>query len=161
MLSSTYLEGIPIAEVVNVYEGRKKREARCPQCGRCWSCLDWGTQSEDWDPGKREKQGGRVQKLHAAGEGKGKYPSGCYVSFFTPGSMPLICPSALFTISLIHQDKVNAFWEITKKELEDKKAELRNKDREIEEMEERQQVEIKVISCARNIRLSSHFVFVD
>lgn len=42
------------------------------------------------------------------------------------------------------QDKVNAFWEITKKDLEDRKAELRNKDREIEEMEERQQVEIKV-----------------
>jgi hypothetical protein len=42
------------------------------------------------------------------------------------------------------QDKVNSFWEITKKDLEDKKAELRNKDREMEEMEERHQVEIKV-----------------
>jgi growth arrest-specific protein 8 len=42
------------------------------------------------------------------------------------------------------QDKINAFWEITKKELEDKRAELRNKDRETEEMEERHQVEIKV-----------------
>lgn len=39
---------------------------------------------------------------------------------------------------------MNAFWEITKKDLEDKKAELRNKDREMEEMEERHQVEIKV-----------------
>ncbi|CAD7697580.1 unnamed protein product [Ostreobium quekettii] len=44
----------------------------------------------------------------------------------------------------LERDKINAFWEITKKELEEKKAELRNKDREIEEMEERQQVEIKV-----------------
>lgn len=42
------------------------------------------------------------------------------------------------------QDKINSFWEITKKELEDKKAELRNKDREIEEMEERHQTELKV-----------------
>lgn len=42
------------------------------------------------------------------------------------------------------QDKINAFWEITKKELDDRKAELRNKDREMEEMEERHQVEIKV-----------------
>lgn len=42
------------------------------------------------------------------------------------------------------QDKINAFWEITKKDLEDRKAELRNKDREMEEMEERHQVEIKV-----------------
>lgn len=42
------------------------------------------------------------------------------------------------------QDKINAFWEITKKELEDRKAELRNKDREMEEAEERHQVEVKV-----------------
>ncbi|KAK3248040.1 Dynein regulatory complex subunit 4 [Cymbomonas tetramitiformis] len=44
----------------------------------------------------------------------------------------------------LERDKINAFWEITKKDLEDKKAELRNKDREMEEMEERHQVEIKV-----------------
>ena len=43
------------------------------------------------------------------------------------------------------QDKINAFWEISKKELEDTKAQLRNKDREMEELEERHQVEIKVI----------------
>lgn len=42
------------------------------------------------------------------------------------------------------QDKINAFWEILKKDLDDRKAELRNKDREMEEMEERHQVEIKV-----------------
>ncbi len=36
------------------------------------------------------------------------------------------------------QDKINAFWEISKKELEDTRAQLRNKDRE------RHQVEIKV-----------------
>lgn len=42
---------------------------------------------------------------------------------------------------LVHpQDKINAFWEITKKDLDDRKAELRNKDREMEEMEERHQV---------------------
>uniref|UniRef100_A0A7S0URD1 Growth arrest-specific protein 8 domain-containing protein n=1 Tax=Polytomella parva TaxID=51329 RepID=A0A7S0URD1_9CHLO len=44
----------------------------------------------------------------------------------------------------LERDKINAFWEITKKDLEDRKAELRNKDREMEEMEERHQVEIKV-----------------
>merc|ERR1719310_1870464 len=44
----------------------------------------------------------------------------------------------------LERDKINTFWEITKKDLEDKKAELRNKDREMEEMEERHQVEIKV-----------------
>ncbi|GLC38346.1 Dynein regulatory complex subunit 4 [Pleodorina starrii] len=44
----------------------------------------------------------------------------------------------------LERDKINAFWEITKKDLEDRRAELRNKDREMEEMEERHQVEIKV-----------------
>lgn len=44
----------------------------------------------------------------------------------------------------LERDKISAFWEITKKELDDKKAEMRNKDREMEEMEERHQVEIKV-----------------
>ena len=39
----------------------------------------------------------------------------------------------------LERDKINTFWEITKKELEEKKAELRNKDREMEEMEERHQ----------------------
>jgi hypothetical protein len=40
---------------------------------------------------------------------------------------------------------VNTFWEITKRQLEEKKAELRNKDREMEDAEERHQVEIKVM----------------
>uniref|UniRef100_A0A7S3DIN4 Growth arrest-specific protein 8 domain-containing protein n=1 Tax=Palpitomonas bilix TaxID=652834 RepID=A0A7S3DIN4_9EUKA len=44
----------------------------------------------------------------------------------------------------LERDKINTFWEITKRELEERKAELRNKDREMEEMEERHQVEIKV-----------------
>jgi growth arrest-specific protein 8 len=57
------------------------------------------------------------------------------------------CVACLFTYCAClgyPQDKINAFWEITKKEMEDKKAEVRNKDREMEEMEERHQVEIKV-----------------
>eukprot|EP01112_Ceratiomyxa_fruticulosa_P021046 TRINITY_DN7328_c0_g1_i1.p1 TRINITY_DN7328_c0_g1~~TRINITY_DN7328_c0_g1_i1.p1 ORF type:complete len:277 (-),score=82.71 TRINITY_DN7328_c0_g1_i1:74-904(-) len=44
----------------------------------------------------------------------------------------------------LEADKINTFWEITKKELAERKAELRNKDREMEELEERHQVEIKV-----------------
>eukprot|EP00798_Chlamydomonas_sp_ICE-L_P022028 gene22029-29088_t len=44
----------------------------------------------------------------------------------------------------LERDKINAFYEITKKELDDRKAELRNKDREGEEMEVRHQVEVKV-----------------
>lgn len=44
----------------------------------------------------------------------------------------------------LERDKINTFWEITKRQLEETKAELRNKDREIEEHEERHAVEIKV-----------------
>jgi hypothetical protein len=52
------------------------------------------------------------------------------------------------------QDKINAFWEITKKDLEDRKAELRNKDREMEEMEERHQVEVKVRRHTPGLRVT-------
>ncbi|XP_025116147.1 dynein regulatory complex subunit 4-like [Pomacea canaliculata] len=44
----------------------------------------------------------------------------------------------------LERDKVNTFWEITKRQLDEKKAELRNKDREMEDAEERHQIEIKV-----------------
>eukprot|EP01061_Rhynchopus_euleeides_P038802 TRINITY_DN66541_c0_g1_i1.p1 TRINITY_DN66541_c0_g1~~TRINITY_DN66541_c0_g1_i1.p1 ORF type:complete len:490 (+),score=231.52 TRINITY_DN66541_c0_g1_i1:55-1470(+) len=42
------------------------------------------------------------------------------------------------------RDRVNKFWDISKKKLECSKYELRNADREIEEMEEKHQVEMKV-----------------
>lgn len=45
----------------------------------------------------------------------------------------------------LERDKINTFWEITKRQLEERKAELRNKDREMEDSEERHQVEIKVM----------------
>lgn len=44
----------------------------------------------------------------------------------------------------LERDKINTFWEITKRQLDEKKAELRNKDREMEDAEERHQIEIKV-----------------
>ncbi|XP_074248504.1 dynein regulatory complex subunit 4-like [Saimiri boliviensis] len=44
----------------------------------------------------------------------------------------------------LERDKIHIFWEITRRQLEEKKAELRNKDREMEEAEERHQVDIKV-----------------
>lgn len=44
---------------------------------------------------------------------------------------------------------MNTFWEITKRQLEEKKAELRNKDREMEDAEERHQIEIKVTNEER------------
>lgn len=42
------------------------------------------------------------------------------------------------------QDKINAFWEITKKDLEDRRAELRNQDRQMEETEDLHNRELKV-----------------
>ncbi|KAK2894901.1 hypothetical protein Q8A67_012130 [Cirrhinus molitorella] len=44
----------------------------------------------------------------------------------------------------LERDKIHTFWEITKRQLEEKKCELRNRERELEEGEEHHQVEIKV-----------------
>merc|ERR1711936_354954 len=44
----------------------------------------------------------------------------------------------------LERDKISTFWEITRRQLEQSKAQLRNKDREMEDAEERHQVEIKV-----------------
>jgi len=46
------------------------------------------------------------------------------------------------------QDKINHFWVVAKKELEDRKSKLRNLDREIQDLEEKESVEIKVRRCA-------------
>ncbi|XP_035240930.1 dynein regulatory complex subunit 4-like [Anguilla anguilla] len=43
----------------------------------------------------------------------------------------------------LERDKIHTFWEVTKRQLEEKKADLRNRDREMEESEERHQLEIK------------------
>ncbi|XP_075289464.1 dynein regulatory complex subunit 4 isoform X2 [Opisthocomus hoazin] len=44
----------------------------------------------------------------------------------------------------LERDKIHTFWEITRGQLEEKKAELLNKDREMGEAEQRHQVEIKL-----------------
>jgi hypothetical protein len=47
----------------------------------------------------------------------------------------------------LYQDerqRVNYFWIVAKKELEDKQAELRNKEREMQDLDEKHQIEIKV-----------------
>lgn len=46
----------------------------------------------------------------------------------------------------LERDKVNTFWEIEKNKLEQSKSELRNKDREMEDREEKHQTEIKATS---------------
>mmetsp|Transcript_33917 Transcript_33917/g.34550 ORF Transcript_33917/g.34550 Transcript_33917/m.34550 type:complete len:492 (+) Transcript_33917:197-1672(+) len=42
------------------------------------------------------------------------------------------------------REKLNYFWIVEKKKLEDKRAELRNKERELQDLEEKNQVEIKI-----------------
>ncbi|CAM4578576.1 unnamed protein product [Leuciscus chuanchicus] len=44
----------------------------------------------------------------------------------------------------LERDKIHTFWEITRRNLEENKCELRNRERDLEEGEERHQVEIKV-----------------
>lgn len=46
----------------------------------------------------------------------------------------------------LERDKVNTFWEISKRQLEEAKSTVRNKERELEDAEEKHQVEIKVWS---------------
>jgi hypothetical protein len=64
-----------------------------------------------------------------------------------------------FHISVVFgecQDKLSSFWEIKKKEYAQLQAEFRNKDRAMEELEERHQLEIKVpmpSSYSSNLRL--------
>ena len=51
----------------------------------------------------------------------------------------------------LERDKIHTFWEITKRHLEERKADLMNRDREMEEAEERHQVEIKVVHAPMHI----------
>ncbi|XP_029904388.1 dynein regulatory complex subunit 4-like [Myripristis murdjan] len=56
----------------------------------------------------------------------------------------------------LERDKIHIFWEITKRQFEENKSELRNRDREIEEAEERHQVEIKVYKQKMKHLLCEH-----
>lgn len=50
--------------------------------------------------------------------------------------------------------RINYFWLISKKELEDKQAELRNKERELQDLTEKHQIEIKIYK-----QRTKHLVF--
>ncbi|KAF3688174.1 Growth arrest-specific protein 8 [Channa argus] len=56
----------------------------------------------------------------------------------------------------LERDKIMAFWEISKRDLEETKAELRNRQREREEAEERHRVEISVYKQKLKHVLSEH-----
>lgn len=61
----------------------------------------------------------------------------------------------------LERDKINKFWDISNRELEAAKNELRIKDREIEEAEERHQVEMKVYKQKVRHLLYEHKVQVQ
>ena len=54
------------------------------------------------------------------------------------------------------REKLNYFWIVEKKKLEDKRAELRNKDRELQDLEEKHQVEIKIYKQRLKHLLNEH-----
>ena len=54
----------------------------------------------------------------------------------------------------LERDKVNSFWEISQRQLEEANATMRNKERELEDAEERHQVEIKVGEWGRPLSLA-------
>ena len=52
----------------------------------------------------------------------------------------------------LERDKVNGYWDISKRQLDEARSTIRNKERELEDAEERHQVEIKVgikATCTR------------
>lgn len=49
----------------------------------------------------------------------------------------------------LERDKVASFWDITKQQLEESKAAIRNKERELEDEQEKHQVEIKVANTSQ------------
>merc|ERR1719498_1798131 len=49
-----------------------------------------------------------------------------------------------FNVFQQQREKLNYFWIVEKKKLEDKRADLRNKERELQDLEEKHQVEIKI-----------------
>jgi growth arrest-specific protein 8 len=54
------------------------------------------------------------------------------------------------------REKLNYFWIVEKKKLEDARANLRNKDRELQDLEEKHQVEIKIYKQRLKHLLSEH-----
>merc|ERR1719424_2375993 len=49
-----------------------------------------------------------------------------------------------YNMFLQERERINYFWIVEKKVLAEKQAELRNKEREIQDLEERQQIELKM-----------------
>jgi len=59
--------------------------------------------------------------------------------------------------SVSELDRIKSFWEITKRDLEDRKADLRNMESNFEGAEERHQLEIKVGLLSSVLRLIEKF----
>ncbi|XP_006806649.1 dynein regulatory complex subunit 4-like [Neolamprologus brichardi] len=57
----------------------------------------------------------------------------------------------------LERDKIQAFWEISKRNLDKTKAELRNRSRERDEAEERHRVEIEVFWTVTGIHATLNF----
>ena len=67
-----------------------------------------------------------------------------FASFACRSWVGSICLERDFNEFQQQREKLNYFWIVEKKKLEDKKAELRNKERELQDLEEKHQVEIKI-----------------
>lgn len=61
----------------------------------------------------------------------------------------------------LERDKVNTFWEITKRQLDESKSTMRNKERELEDAEEKHQVEIKVRPLEIIRGVLTHFILTQ
>lgn len=101
--------------------------------------------------GKKEKKGGKGSKKSAAGAADENDPSKENEAErleLVKAAKTLLemtkKEEQAFNEFQQQREKINYFWIVEKKNFEDRKAELRNKERERQDLEEKHQVEIKV-----------------
>lgn len=111
--------------------------------------------------GKKEKKGGKGSKKSAAGASDENDPSKENEAErleLVKAAKTLLemtkKEEQAFNEFQQQREKINYFWIVEKKNFEDRKAELRNKERERQDLEEKHQVEIKV--CFAFVSLDSH-----
>ena len=73
-----------------------------------------------------------------------------------PLALLWVTPHSINTSTMFPQDKIQSYWEITKKDLERSRADVRNKDRDMEDLQEQQQIELKVLPWPQCQHMSLH-----
>lgn len=95
-------------------------------------------------PSSAGKRGDGADAAAAAASESDKQKTGDYEAEIKKWSDDLALEREERNYFQLERDKISQFWDITRRELDQTRAQLLNKDRELEEQEEKHQVEIKV-----------------